>query len=100
MAQLGFSTLWPTSLRDRADRRVVPGDWHHVTISPSNLLAQGGDCELVQQFRSRILPLFDTRDVSSNLNCVPFQSNGHQFSLSFDVFAPSDAKLTISRNVR
>ena len=99
MARLNFSTLEPTSVGAAADRRSVRGDWHHVTISPRDVVRQGGDCELVQQFQTRILPLFDTRNVAANLNCVPFQSSGYRFSLTFDVFAPDDAKLSVSRDV-
>lgn len=99
MARLKFSTLRPTALRETDDRRSVRGDWHHVTIAPRDLLRQGGDCELVQQFQTRILPLFDTREVAANLSCVPFQSSGYRFSLTFDVFAPDDARLTVSSDV-
>jgi hypothetical protein len=88
MAQLKFSTLKQTR------SGTVPGAWHRVTISPGNLLQQGGNCELVQQFRNRILPLFDTRNVSATLNCLPFQATGELFSLSFEVFASGKAKLS------
>jgi hypothetical protein len=37
-ARLKFSTLQPASSRDSSGRRTVPGAWHHVTISPPDLL--------------------------------------------------------------
>jgi len=62
-----------------------------VTISPqtSGFALHGGDCELVQEFKDKILPMLPVRDVKSNLHCVPHQSTGYQYGLSFEVFAPS-----------
>src|SRR6185437_577033 len=48
----------------------------------------GSDCELVQEFKDKLLPMFSTRNVSSNLHCIPHQTIGNQFHLSFDVLAP------------
>jgi hypothetical protein len=91
-ANLKFSTLMPAS-GDTGSADVTSGSWHPVTISPRNISLQGGNCELVEEFRDKVLPLFATRNVKSNLNCIPFQSTGYQFSLSFEVFAPAALKL-------
>lgn len=94
LARLKFSTLKPAGPPGGDRGQIVPGSWHHVTISPKNLLLQGGSCELVQEFRRKILPLFDARHIKADLNCVPFQSTGYLFSLSFDVFGPANANLS------
>lgn len=44
-----------------------------------------GDCELVEQFRERVLPSFTTRQVSSDIHCIPYQLSGSSFSLRFEV---------------
>lgn len=99
-ARLKFATLKPAPSGGGNGGKIVPGSWHHVTISSAgNLLRQGGSCELVQEFQNTVLPLFDTRNVKPKLNCVPFQSTGYLFSISFDVFAPSNAKLVSGPDV-
>ncbi|MFI4869877.1 MAG: hypothetical protein ACHQDD_11100 [Steroidobacterales bacterium] len=70
----------------------LAGVWRHVEISehhPFDL--QLGDCELVERFRDSVLPMFATRNVQSQITCVPHQESGSNFSLRFDVFAPVPA---------
>jgi hypothetical protein len=45
-----------------------------------------GDCELVEQFRDKVLPLFTTRNVDSRMTCVPNQLSGSVINLRFEVF--------------
>jgi hypothetical protein len=44
-----------------------------------------GDCELVEQFRDRVLPAFTTRNLASDIHCIPHQLSGTNFRLSFEV---------------
>jgi hypothetical protein len=68
----------------------APGVWRHVELMPRHPFdLQTGDCELVEQFRDTLLPMFATRNVNNQVTCVPHQDSGSNFSLSFDVFAPS-----------
>jgi hypothetical protein len=70
----------------------VAGVWRHVEMAPHRPFdLQLGDCELVEQFRDRMLPMFTTRNVQSQISCVPHQESGSNFSLRFDVFAPLPA---------
>ncbi len=63
--------------------------WRHVELAPRHPFElQAGDCELVEQFRDTLLPMFVTRNVNNQINCVPHQESGSNFSLSFDVLAP------------
>ena len=67
----------------------APGVWRHVELAPRHPFElQTGDCELVEQFRDTLLPMFVTRNVDNQVTCVPHQDSGSNFSLSFDVFAP------------
>ncbi len=88
-ADLTFSTLAPAQGEAAPVAKPVNGAWRPVAItsfSPRNLRV--GDCELVEQFRSQVLPMFTTRNVVSNTACVPHQESGSNIDLKFEVFAP------------
>jgi len=91
-ATLEFATLQPAA-GDGTDTAApaeppVTGVWHTVELSPRHPFdLQDGDCELMEQFRDKILPFFATRDLQVQATCVPHQDNG-PFSLQMQVFAP------------
>ena len=83
-AHVKFSTLHAP-----ASDTSVDGVWRHVELSPHHPFdLHSGDCELVEQFRDTLLPMFLTRNVKQQITCVPHQQSGSSFSLSFDVLAP------------
>ena len=94
-AIVAFSTLQPGSPSPAAAAsgpQSVPGVWRHVEIAPHHPFElQLGDCELIEQFRDRMLPMFATRNLKSQVTCVPHQDSGSNYSLSFDVFVPVPA---------
>ncbi len=60
--------------------------WRAVSLTrkqPRDL--ELGDCELVEQFRDRVLPAFTTRGLVSDIHCIPHQLSGTNFRLSFEV---------------
>lgn len=64
----------------------VLGVWTPVVIkrnSPKGL--EMGDCELVELFRDRILPKFQTRNMQGDVNCIPHQLVGNRIDLRFEV---------------
>ena len=86
-AYLTFSTLQPGATSDGE-----AGQWRHVALSPRHPFEfDYGDCELIEQFRDKLLPMFATRNLTNNVTCVPHQS-GTNFNLSYDVFAPTPVK--------
>jgi hypothetical protein len=86
-ASLKFFTLQPADANAPDD---AAGVWRHVELAPRHPFdLQAGDCELVEQFRDTLLPMFATRNVNNQVTCVPHQESGSNFSLSFDVFVPS-----------
>jgi len=91
-ASLKFQTLQPQdALRNdaRSATSPVPGGWRSVEFAWHKPYELGrGDCELVEQFANKILPLFATRNVQRNISCVPHQESGSVFDLTFEVFAP------------
>lgn len=92
-AKMNFATLQPGAAAGSDAASTINGSWRHVELASHRPVELGdGDCELMEQFRDHILPLFATRNINSHLNCVPNQ--GGAFSLTFDVFAPTDAAKT------
>lgn len=71
---------------------AVPGRWQHVKLgrnTPRTL--DPGDCELVEQFRDKVLPLFATRDIDDDTRCVPHQLSGTSVDLEVEVFTAPPA---------
>jgi hypothetical protein len=70
--------------RDAGD--PVLGVWKSVSIRrnlPRGL--EWGDCELVEQFRDRVLSKLTTRGMSGDVNCIPHQLVGNRIDLTFQI---------------
>jgi len=94
-ATMKFATLQPADAGSDAAAAApaatpaapVAGVWRAVQLSPHRpYTLDDGDCELMEQFRDKVLPLFATRDQQLKLTCVPHQDMG-PFSLQMQVFA-------------
>jgi hypothetical protein len=86
-ATLVFYTLAPVQIAENASAPVNAA-WRSVAIadrSPREVTL--GDCELVEQFRDKVLPMFTTRNVESRMTCVPNQLAGSAINLKFEVLA-------------
>ena len=84
-AELTFYTLAPNGTDTSA--KPVDGVWRPVVFadrSPRELTT--GDCELVEQFRNSVLPMFTTRNVEDHTTCVPHQNSGSLISVRFESF--------------
>jgi hypothetical protein len=87
-ANLTFYTLAPSGTDTPSGSKQVGGIWRPVSFadhSPRDLST--GDCELVEQFRNNVLPMFTTRNVDDHTTCVPHQDSGSVISLRFESFA-------------
>jgi hypothetical protein len=87
-AALTFYTLSPAAGDKDAEGPRVDGAWRSIvfgTRSPRELAL--GDCELVEQFRRSLLPMFTARNVNDQMTCVPHQESGSVINLSFEAFA-------------
>src|ERR1700684_2037669 len=74
-ADLTFYTLAPTD-GTSADAKPI-GTWRAVSLSNrSPRVLSTGDCNLVEQSRSNVLPMFTTRNIVDNTTCVPHQESG------------------------
>ena len=90
-AYVTFYTLAPLG-PDAADKPVA-GVWRAVTLRPRSPRELGiGDCEIIEQFRDQLLPMFATRNLAGNATCVPHQQSGSNFNLTFEVLAAPASK--------
>jgi hypothetical protein len=57
-----------------ADTQPVNADWKSVVVAPrGEPLSAAGDCELTEQIKQVILPLFSSRNVEYTSTCIPYQ---------------------------
>ena len=85
-ADLTFYTLAPAG-SDKPAAPSIAGVWNPIVVTarkPRELAV--GDCELVEQFRSSVLPMFTTRNIESRITCVPHQLSGSNIDLKFESF--------------
>jgi hypothetical protein len=92
-ADLVFYTLMPDSGDKQVDGPRAGGAWRAVVLaanSPHELAL--GDCELVEQFRAQLLPMFATRNIEDKTSCIPHQDSGSVINLKFESFAAAPKK--------
>lgn len=84
-ADLSFYTLAPAG--DGTASPPVDGVWNPVVLAAHKPRDLGtGDCELVEQFKTSVLPMFTTRNLESRTSCVPHQESGSLIDLKFESF--------------
>jgi len=72
------------------DASAVAAYWKPVQVRlDGDPLANAGQCELVEQIKHKLLPLFSTRDVQFRPNCVPHQLSPNGTRLSAEVLMPA-----------
>jgi hypothetical protein len=86
-----MSVLQPAS--GTADDKTVPAHWKPVDLKlRDSFTTDSGECELVEQIRHKIVPLFATRNVDLKTNCIPHQATATRPSLKLELLAPDDAQ--------
>jgi hypothetical protein len=98
-ANLTFYTLAPIV---NGENSIAPinGVWRSVAFADrSPREVRLGDCELVEQFRDKVLPMFTTRNFDSRMTCIPNQLSGSVIDLKFEVLTGLPvAKMQGNRN--
>jgi hypothetical protein len=90
-SDLTFYTLAPATSA-AAGAIPVKGTWIPVSFAERQPRELGrGDCELVEQFKSNVLPMFTTRNIDNHTTCVPHQDSGSIIDLKFESLALSKA---------
>jgi hypothetical protein len=84
-ARITFYTLAPS---DAAG--ATPAVWNRVVLRDHHPLAlEASDCELVDQFRAGLLPLFTTRAIVNHMRCRGGDNASAGLDLQFEVLAPA-----------
>ena len=93
-ADLTFYTLAPAGPSTAGNPAPVPGVWRSVTFVPHSPRELGiGDCELVEQFRDHVMPLFTTRNATDRTTCIPNELSGSDVDLRFESFTAAPPAL-------
>ena len=88
---IGFAVAVPAEGRG-SPGETFPVEWRVVQLRPKNPTSLAwGDCELVEQLREQVLPLFNPRDVKDNTTCTPHQVNVGSPDLRVTVLMPVPA---------
>jgi hypothetical protein len=71
--RIRMQTLQPAGANDNS-ADVVVAQWRRVDLHlDKDPVWEASDCELLEQIKQKILPLFTTRSVNFASNCVPHQ---------------------------
>jgi hypothetical protein len=84
--QIKVSTLEPAMTN--APGGTIEAHWETVSLVGTGKLSPG-ECELAEQIRGEILPLFTTRNLSAKINCIPHQESAGSMVLTVDVLVPA-----------
>ena len=71
---------------------AVPAHWKRVDLASSRSPVDSSECELLEQVRTELLPLFATRNVEYGSNCQPHQVQVGAGWLRAEVLVPDDQK--------
>jgi hypothetical protein len=72
-----------------AGTQSVPSHWTRVDLtSQRDAVSAAGECELIEQVKQSILPLFATRNVEYSSNCLPHQLQIGATRLRAEVLVP------------
>jgi hypothetical protein len=74
--------------------QTVPARWKSVELKfDRDPLSEAGDCELIEQIKHSLLPLFTTRNVEFSSNCVPHQLSPGGTSLRAELLVSAAAPI-------
>jgi hypothetical protein len=91
--KIKMSVLTPAPANLPVDTKTVPGQWQTVKLPYREFgINAAGQCELLEQFKQKILPLFTTRNVDLRASCVPHQLEPVGTKLQVDVLKTDQKK--------
>jgi hypothetical protein len=90
-----LKVLQPTGSVDpkQTDQIPVAAHWKPLDLKLRDSFSNdSGECELVEQIRHSIVPLFATRNVDLKTTCIPHQASATRPSLKMEVLVADDAQ--------
>ena len=89
--RIKMQVLTPATAAATPAADTVAAHWKAVDLRlDRDALSESGDCELLEQIKQSIVPLFTTRNIKYSSNCVPHQLSAGGTILKADVLV-SDA---------
>jgi hypothetical protein len=83
----------PAATRTDAKQTPVSAHWKPLDLKlPDSYTIDSGECELIEQIKDRVLPLFATRNVDLRSNCIPHQASVGRPVLKLEVLVPDDVR--------
>jgi len=77
----------------QTDQIPVAAHWKPLDLKLRDSFSNdSGECELVEQIRHSIVPLFATRNIDLKTTCIPHQASASRPSLKMDVLVADDAQ--------
>jgi hypothetical protein len=93
--RIKMSVLTPAPAAPAGDTQTVQAQWKSIKLPYRETgLNAAGQCELLEQFNRTILPLFTTRNVDLQANCVPHQLEPLGTKLQAEVLITDQKKPT------
>ena len=88
--RIKMSVLTPASGSADGDDKTVPSHWKPVDLNLKDIgdTTDSGTCELVEQIKAKIVPLFTARNVDLQSQCIPHQASAAGPSLKLEVLMP------------
>lgn len=84
-----MSVLQPAGASADDKQTPVAAHWKPVDLKLRDSYSiDSGECELVEQIRQKIVPLFATRNVDLKSDCIPHQATATRPTLKLEVLVP------------
>jgi hypothetical protein len=91
--KIKMSVLTPAPSTPSPDTQTVPAHWKTVKLPHRETgINAAGQCELLEQFKDKILPLFTTRKVDLHASCVPHELEPLGTNLQAEVLVTDQKK--------
>ena len=96
--KIKMSVLQPAPDAPSPDTQVVQAYWKPVKLPyRQSGLNAAGQCELIEQFNQKVVPLFTTRNVDVKTTCVPHQLSPLGTSLQAEVLVTDQKRVADAR---
>jgi hypothetical protein len=88
-----MKVLLPAGGSAEGDQPPLSAHWQPVDLKlRDSFTTDSGECELMEQIRQKVLPLFSVRNVEFSSNCIPHQATPTRPTLKLEVLKPDVAQ--------
>jgi hypothetical protein len=96
--RIKMNVLQPATDEKSGAAQTVPARWQKVDLLKGEVgINAAGECELLEQVKQKILPLFATRNIDLQATCVPHQLQASGTRLQVEVLITDQKKKVADR---